>query len=219
MDLERIYRYRFRDVDAGGRRAVWEEIAGHLYTRLGEPQRVLDPAAGSGEFIEAVPAAERWAVALVYDGLAARAVAGPPSVRVVIGPVLDVELPEGHFDLVFASNLLEHLASPDEVAAVLRRFRSLLRPGGTLAVLGPNFRYVGGSYFDCADHVLALTHVSVAEHLYGAGFEVGEVVARFLPYSFRSRLPASRLLTRAYLRTPVAWRLLGKQFLVTGTRS
>jgi hypothetical protein len=73
-------------------------------------------------------------------------------------------------------------------------------------------------YFDCADHVLALTHVAVAEHLHAAGFSVGAVVPRFLPYSFRGRLPASPVLTRAYLRHPVLWRLAGKQFLVTGTR-
>jgi hypothetical protein len=37
---------------------------------------------------------------------------------------------------------------------------------------------------------------------------------RFLPYSFRGVIPPSRRLTRLYLRTPVLWRLLGKQFLV-----
>lgn len=73
-------------------------------------------------------------------------------------------------------------------------------------------------YFDCADHVLALTHVAVAEHLHAAGFSVGTVVPWFLPYSFRSKFPASPPLARAYLRHPVLWRLAGKQFLVTGSR-
>ena len=44
-----------------------------------------------------------------------------------------------------------------------------MEPGGTLAVLGPNFRYCHREYFDCADHNLALTHVAVAEHLHAPG--------------------------------------------------
>jgi hypothetical protein len=86
--------------------------------------------------------------------------------------------------------------------------------GGRVAVLGPNFRYCAREYFDCADHTLALTHVSVEEHLYAAGFEIERVIPRFLPYSFRSRFPQSPALVRAYLNTPLAWRFLGKQFLV-----
>jgi hypothetical protein len=35
---------------------------------------------------------------------------------------------------------------------------------------------------------------------------------RFLPYSFTGRLPPSPALTRQYLRNPLAWRMLGKQF-------
>jgi hypothetical protein len=93
------------------------------------------------------------------------------------------------------------------------------RPGGTIAVLGPNFRYCAKEYFDCADHVLALTHVAVAEHLYATGFELERIVPRFLPYSFRSVFPASPALTEAYLRFPPAWRVLGKQFLLLATRS
>ena len=59
-----------------------------------------------------------------------------------------------------------------------------------------------------------MTHVGVAEHVYAAGFDVTTVTPRFLPYSFRGLLPPSPRLTRAYLRMPVFWRLLGKQFLV-----
>jgi hypothetical protein len=56
------------------------------------------------------------------------------------------------------------------------------------------------------------------EHLYAAGFEVVSNTSRFLPYSFTGRLPARGSLTRAYLRMPLAWRLLGTQVLVVGRR-
>ena len=65
--------------------------------------------------------------------------------------------------------------------------------------------------------MLALTHVAVGEHLHAAGFSVGTVVPRFLPYSFRGQFPASPMLTRAYLRHPALWRVAGRQFLALGT--
>ena len=44
------------------------------------------------------------------------------------------------------------------------------------------------------------------------------MIPRYLPYSFRGILPPSPPLTRLYLKTPLAWRLLGKQFLVIGRK-
>jgi hypothetical protein len=84
--------------------------------------------------------------------------------------------------------------------------------------MGPNFRYCSKEYFDMADHTLIFTHLSIAEHLYAAGFGIERVVARFLPYSFTGKLPPSPALTRRYLDLPSAWRALGKQFLVIGRR-
>jgi SAM-dependent methyltransferase len=212
--LERIYEYRFRDIEMAARRRVWAEIAEWLYYRFGAPERVLDPAAGSGEFIGQVPAPERWAVDMVDHGLTTL-----DGVKVQIAPIMDATLPDDYFDLIFASNLLEHLPTPDAVAEMLERLHAALQPGGRLVVMGPNFRYCAREYFDCADHVLPLTHVAVAEHLFGAGFTIEQVVPRFLPYSFRSVLPASATLTRRYLGTPLLWPVLGKQFLISGTKT
>jgi SAM-dependent methyltransferase len=213
LDYSRLYEFRFQGVEQQSRQAVWDEIATFLWERMGRPRRILDPAGGRGEFVNGVPADERWLIDLV--DYAERDV--DPRVRIVIGDVLDVELPPAHFDAVFASNLLEHFRTPEEVAAFLARMRDTLAPGGVLALMGPNFKYCARDYFDCADHLLALTHVSVQEFLFAAGFTTTEVIPRFLPFSFRSRLPASRRLTRLYLRTPALWRLQGKQFLVLAT--
>jgi Methyltransferase domain len=215
MDYERLYAYRFRGIDQAARERVWEEIAPYLNERvLGSPHRLLDPAAGRREFIANAPAGERWAVDAVDYGEAAEG----SGVRVIVADIMAAELPSDHFDGVFVSNFLEHLAGPEGIQRFLGRMRSVIEPGGRIAVMGPNFRYCANEYFDCADHIVALTHVAVAEHLHAAGFEVTAVTPRFLPYSFRGRLPASPALTRAYLRFPLAWRLLGKQFLVVGAR-
>lgn len=212
INYQRLYEYRLRSVDQESRQAVWGEIASFIHSRMGSPERVLCPAAGRAEFANALPGVERW----VVDTVAYNEATLDPEVKSLVGSALDVELPLGYFDGVFVSNFLEHLATPQEVATFLRHIRGAMEPGGVVAVLGPNFRCTAKSYFDCADHLLALTEVSVSEHLYAAGFEVRSVVPRLLPYSFRGVLPARASLTRAYLRFPPAWRVLGKQYLVMG---
>ena len=194
--------------------AVWREIARFVHDALGRPERVLDPAAGRGEFINAVPARERWAI----DQVAYAEGTYDPGVRAVVSDVFDAVLPAEHFGGVFVSNFLEHLTSQEIVAAFLARMHATINPGGRIAVMGPNFRYCSKEYFDMADHTLIFTHLAIAEHLYAAGFEPQRIEPRFLPYSFTGRLPPSPALTRRYLQTPLAWRVLGKQFLVIGRR-
>ena len=214
MNYERIYEYRFKNVDQRARAAVWREISTYLCARLGHPATFLDPAAGRGEFINAATASERWAVD-VMDGRADM----DPGVRFLRGDIMAVDLPRDHFDGALVSNFLEHLPTPLAIGQFLARMRTLLRPGGRIAVMGPNFRYCAREYFDCADHILALTQLAVEEHLYGAGFEILASHAQFLPYSFRQRLPPLPWLVRGYLRMPLAWRIFGSQFLVIGRRS
>jgi SAM-dependent methyltransferase len=214
MDYQRLYAYRFRAVDERRREAVWSAIAEYVYEQLGRPRRVLDPAAGRGEFINAVPAGERWAVDQV-----AYAAGGPDSgVKLVVADVMAAELPSAHFDLVFVSNFLEHLPGQEAIAAFLAKMRRHVAPGGRIAIMGPNYRYCAKEYWDFADHIVALTHRAVQEHLYTAGFRVTRTNPQFIPYSFTGRLPASKRLTALYLRQPLAWRLLGKQFLVVGEK-
>jgi SAM-dependent methyltransferase len=214
LNYERLYEYRFRDIDQGARAAVWSEIAPHVHGLMGNPQTVLDPAAGRGEFIGSIDAAERWFV----DEVAYPEAESDPEVKVVTSKIMDAELPEDHFDGVYASNFLEHLFNQEEIAQFLERMHRVMKSGGRIAIMGPNYRYCADEYWDCADHWVALTHVAIAEHLYAAGFEPVKIVPRYLPYSFRGILPPSKALTRMYLRTPIAWRLLGKQFLVIGRR-
>jgi SAM-dependent methyltransferase len=214
IDYQRLYEYRFAGIDQGLREEVWREISTYVYGALGRPDCVLDPAAGRCEFISSVPARERWAV----DEVAYPEAIADPGLTNVTADIMEADLPYEHFDGIFVSNFLEHLPNQHAVAGFLRRMRDVTQPGGRIAVLGPNFRYCTKHYFDCADHSVALSHVAVAEHLHAAGFRVTRITPRFLPYSFRGTLPASARLTRAYLRFPLAWRLLGRQFLVVAEK-
>lgn len=214
MNYERLYQYRFKGIDQEERIAVWREISPHVHELMGKPQKVLDPAAGRGEFIGAVPAHETWAV----DQVSYPEALYKPDTNVVTAEILAAELPLSHFDGVFMSNFLEHLPDQEAIAAVLEKMHAVMEPGGRIAVMGPNYRFCSRDYWDCADHYVALTDRSIGEHLYAAGFEPTTVIPRYLPYSFRGVLPASPLLTRTYLKARPAWKLLGKQFLVIGRK-
>jgi hypothetical protein len=88
------------------------------------------------------------------------------------------------------SNFLGHLRDPDEAAEFLGKTRDCINPCVRIAVTGRNFRYCAGQYFDFADHRVIMTEESTAEHLHTAGFEIKQVYARFLPYSFGGRAHA-----------------------------
>lgn len=215
INYPRLYEYRFRHVDQSRRNLAWGEISQALYEWMGRPERILDPAAGRCEFLNAVPAAERWGV----DAVKYEETVPAEGVRLIISDIMEAELPASYFDGIFVSNFLEHLRDANDVAAFLEKMWYCARPGGRIAIIGPNFRHCSRQYFDYADHRVILTEQSIAEHLYAAGFEILQTWPRFLPYSFTGRLPAHPSLVRSYLRVRIAWSLLGKQFLVIGRRS
>ncbi len=210
-ELDRIYGRRFGDADALEKDRVWKEIADYLQRWVPAGGRVLDVACDLGYFIRNVAAGERWATDVrdVASSLG-------PGVRFVQsdGLTLSNAVPHDYFDVVFVSNYLEHLPSPDAVIAQLVEIRAVLKPDGRLIVLQPNIRYVGAAYWDFIDHRVALTERSLAEAARAAGFEVEHLVRRFLPYTTKSRIPRYGWLVRAYLRFPLAWRIMGKQTLL-----
>jgi len=117
-------------------------------------------------------------------------------------------------DAVFTSNFFEHLLTKSALQATLREALRSLKPGGKLIALGPNIRYLAAEYWDFFDHHLALSDKSLVEVLENTGFIVLESIPRFLPFTMVNSRKHPLLFLRMYLRLPVAWTLLGKQFLV-----
>jgi hypothetical protein len=58
----------------------------------------------------------------------------------------------------------------------------------------------------------------VIEALQLVGFRTERVIGRFLPFSMKGKLPPSPLLVRAYLKLPLAWPMLGKQFFIVARK-
>lgn len=216
--VDELYRHRFPEKILAQRTAVWKTLCHCWFSRhVPAAGRVLEVAAGYCEFINNIAAAERVAVDLNPE---TQRHAGPGVVvhQAPAEAIADT-FPPGSFDAVFMSNFLEHCRSRDQVLEVLRGCAAVLRPGGKVLILGPNFRYCYRDYFDYFDHYLPLTDKAVAEALHLAGFEVELVQARTLPYTFRSRLPSWPWLVKLYLRLPWAWPLFGKQFFLVGRKA
>jgi ubiquinone/menaquinone biosynthesis C-methylase UbiE len=109
---------------------------------------------------------------------------------------------DSSLDIVFASNLFEHLPLTD-LELTLREVWRVLKPGGKLLVIQPNFRYCYRDYFDDYTHVMIYTDRSLADVIAAAGLEPVRVLPRFMPFSMKSRLPAAPPLVWLYLRSPV----------------
>ncbi len=194
------------------RTKVWHHLTAYLERWIAPDARVLELGAGWCDFSNNVTAGT--VVAMDLDATVARA-AGP-GVTPVVGDCSDLSrFEDGSFDVVFASNLLEHL---DRALAsrLLAEAKRVLRSGGRLILMQPNFRLNPGRYFDDFTHVSIYTDASLADFLKAEGWTIETVLARFLPLTLKSRGSGLSFLVPWYLRSPV--KPLAGQMLVVASR-
>jgi SAM-dependent methyltransferase len=191
------------------RGVLWRALWRFHFRKLIKPDHcVLELGAGYGDFINTVVARRRIAIDRWPGFIAYLA----PEVEGVAGNAVDLDfLDDQSIDFVFASNLFEHLTK-DDLASILAQLRRKLRPGGTLNILQPNYRYAFREYFDDYTHVSIYSHISMADFLTANGYAVLENHPRFLPLTVISRLPVSPRLIQAYLLSPI--KPMGKQMLI-----
>jgi len=215
-DVSAIYRHRFSSSGIERRNRVWKVLCSAYFDRLFvKSGSVLDLACGYGEFINNVDVARKYAVDMNPD--AASHLNARIDFRTTRAEQLS-HIGTGTLDRVFTSNFLEHLPTKQDCDAVLLEVLRVLRPGGRFIIMGPNIRYAYREYWDFYDHYLPLSHLSLAEGLLTNGYQVTEVIDRFLPYTMAGSQPTSDWLIRAYLRLPFAWKIFGRQFLVTAEK-
>lgn len=215
-DVQAIYDHRFAATEAH-RDKIWRILTRDYFQRWIRPtDAVLDVGAGYCEFINNIQAKEK----LALDLNPVTRLRANPGVRVIEQDICQKwALDSDRMDVVFTSNFFEHLPSKQDLKHCFNEIHRVLRPGGALIAMGPNIRFCPNVYWDFIDHYLPLSDRSMVEGLEVAGFQMESVVPQFLPYTMARKRPQSPTLVRLYLSLPLAWRILGKQFLVIARKT
>lgn len=215
-DVQSIYGRRFA-ANLSYRQKVWRVLTADFFQPLmGADRAVLDLGCGYGEFINQIVAREKFGMDLNPDS-AQRLAAGIRFFRQDCSEPWP--LPENTLDVVFTSNFFEHLPDKNTLGRTIDQARRCLKPAGQLIALGPNIKYLPGAYWDFWDHYLPLTELSLSEGLANRGFAIERSVPRFLPYTMVNSREYPLFLLRLYLRMPLVWRILGKQFLIVARKT
>jgi SAM-dependent methyltransferase len=167
---------------------------------------------GYCHFINNIRAAEKHVVDL-FPGIEAAAMAG---VKAHVQSCTSLYgFASSSIDTVFASNLFEHLTR-GQLLDTLSETTRVLRPGGRLIIIQPNFKYAYREYFDDYTHLQIFTERSLTDLLVTCGFILERVVPRFLPFSLTSQGPKWPWLLRLYLALP--WRPFAGQMYIVAAR-
>jgi len=213
MSEERgLYDVRFSTDERDQKVGVWRVLVDRaLQPWIREDSVVLDLGCGFGEFSNNVKAGRRIAV----DASEESAEYLEAGIEFRAGDIGDISwVADESVDVVFTSNVLEHLSDREHVVRAVSEARRALKPGGVFIAMGPNIRFLPGLYWDFWDHIVPISDRSICELLEMLHFEVLDVVPRFLPYTTKGRLPTSGGLLALYLSLKPIWPLLGRQFLV-----
>ena len=214
-ELRNEYEMRFSAL-SDYRKEIWKILVKDFFQKRIDPEStVLDLGCGWGEFINHIQAKKKYGMDLNDDS------------RKKIVPEVELiqqdcserwGIGDESLDTVFTSNFFEHLRNKPALDATLGEALRCLKPGGRIICLGPNIKYVGNDYWDFYDHYTCLSHLSLEEALRMRGFEVLENIPRFLPYTMAQGKLHPLFFVKCYLRFPLMWRIIGKQFLVTARK-
>lgn len=209
------YEIRFRK-NQEYRNAVWQILCSRYFSRyVAENATVLDLGAGWGEFINNIRAGHKFAMDL------------NPATRTRLSKKITFlqqdcsrtwQIEANSLDVIFTSNFLEHLPDKERLEQVISEAHRYLKPNGLMICLGPNIKYVPGSYWDFWDHYIPLTELSVSELLRMQAFTVDQCIPRFLPFSMSTGITPPLFTVSLYLKMKFVWSLLGKQFLVVARK-
>jgi len=195
-----------------GRQRVWKAICEYLQRFIPPSSTIADIGAGYGDFINQIKAKAKYAVDTHPD--VARWYA-PAVLFVQAEPIESVDLPSRSIDVVVVSHVLEHLP-PQKCSALFDRFEEFLTANGKVVIIQPNYIYCYRHYWDDFSHVRAFSHVSLRDFLLSKGYRILALERRFLPFSFKSKLPKSYYMTKLYLAS--FWRPWAAQMLVVAQR-
>jgi 2-polyprenyl-3-methyl-5-hydroxy-6-metoxy-1,4-benzoquinol methylase len=103
------------------------------------PGRLLEVGSGSGRFLNRMRNAGWQVEGIDFDPVAAARVEERFGIAVAVGSLPELGYPEGQYDVVAMSQVIEHVPDP---VLLLRECRRVLRAGGRLVLSTPNARSV-----------------------------------------------------------------------------
>jgi SAM-dependent methyltransferase len=181
------------------RETVWVEIVNYLSRYLPKDAEVLELGAGYCYWINHISAKRKVAIDMweFFPNFAAGDVT-----CIVHDLTKGLDVAKGQFDIILASNLLEHFDDLNG-AALLNEIYKKLKLNGLIVLIQPNFRFAYRRYFDDYTHKKIFTDMSLQGFLEANGFKTVYVEPKFTPLSVKStRLPNWRWLIRLYLHSP-----------------
>jgi ubiquinone/menaquinone biosynthesis C-methylase UbiE len=195
------------------RRVLWQTLVACEFQKQIPPDAtVLELGAGYGEFINSVKARRRIAVD-VWPGMLSHL---DSSVEGLVTSITQLDgVADNSVDYVFSSNCFEHVSQADLVKC-LAQLRQKMKPGATLTIVQPNFKYCAREYFDDYTHISIYTDKGLSDLLAANGFKIARCVPRFMPFTIKGSLPVHPLLIRLYLMSP--FKPLAKQMLISAIR-
>ncbi len=215
INLARIYEKRFHG-DASlqaikSRNSAWLALYGKVLKKYIEPEfTVLDLGSGPGYFINQVDATKKYAVALDQNN--SRFIHDDVSFQCTKAQDLNFAS-DNSIDLVFTSNLFEHLGTREILMESLNELHRVLRnESSKLIVLMPNIRYAKWDFYNFIDHNLPLNEVSLREALEICQFKILEEHKKFFPYTAKGlQVSIPLALVKFYLTLPPRLRPRAKQ--------
>ena len=214
-NLAQIYEKRFSGHE-NYRNRVWKILINDFFSnRISTTDHILDLGCGYGEFINNTKCDVRHAMDL-----------NPKTKSLLDKEIIfhqqdcseSWKIDPNSLDIVFTSNFFEHLPNKESLNRTMGEIKMALKPGGRLIAMGPNISILKGRYWDFWDHHVALSDQSLCELLQIHDFTVEQSYSKFLPYNMVRVKERPLFLVSLYLRFPILWKLIGKQFLLVAKK-
>ena len=195
-------RYKFEKK----RTVVWRAIAEYLQHYINENSSILEIGAGYCDFRNQIKVKEKYAI----DSNSQSKAYAAKDVSFINVSINEFSINK-KFDYIFASNFFEHFTI-EELQIIIPKLKDLLTNNGKIIIIQPNYFYAYRNYWDDYTHKTAFSHSSLSDFFVEQGFKMLQVKKKFLPFSFKSKLPASYFLTKLYLSSPI--KPFAKQFFI-----
>lgn len=191
------------------RRIAWQEISKYLQRYIPKDSTIVDLGSGYCDFINEIKAKNKIAV----DAYINPKNYCNQDIKALFCDYkrLNKELKNDSVDIFFLSNFLEHL-SLEQAIEYIKIIKNKLKASGKIIIMQPNYKYCFRSYFDDYTHIKAWSDESLRDFLKSNGFRITKLKPKFLPFSVKSKLPASKILIKLYLHSPL--KPFGKQMLI-----